>query len=112
VTVVYPFLPAAEVTDEVVDERGASSRPGPPSVRFDRCDRFPGVLFLAPSRTPFRQLIADLVHRWPRPPPYGGEFADPVPHLTVAHQGRSNRTRRSGTSRPGYRSRPPFWWRG
>jgi 2'-5' RNA ligase len=87
VTVVYPFLPVAALTEPVVDElRAIVAHRAAFEVRFARCDRFPGVLFLAPAPDePFRRLTAELVHRWPEAPPYGGEFADPVPHLTVAH---------------------------
>jgi 2'-5' RNA ligase len=87
VTVVYPFLPVAALTEPVVDQLRAIVEGRPAfGMQFSRCDRFPGVLFLAPEPDePFRRLTADLVHHWPEAPPYGGEFADPVPHLTVAH---------------------------
>ncbi|WP_405877300.1 2'-5' RNA ligase family protein [Streptomyces sp. NBC_01384] len=31
-----------------------------------------------------RRLTEAMADRWPEAPPYGGQFADVVPHLTVA----------------------------
>jgi hypothetical protein len=63
--------------------------PGPHgsfAVRFDRCRRFPGVLYLAPTPDQaFRALTEAVVARRPEVPPYGGRFAEIVPHLTVAY---------------------------
>jgi 2'-5' RNA ligase len=59
--------------------------------RFDmaltRTDWFgDDVLWLAPEPDqPFRALTAALWARYPQAAPYGGEFDDVVPHLTVAH---------------------------
>lgn len=58
----------------------------PFTVRFDRCRRFPGVLYLAPTPDqPFRTLTEAVAARWPEAPPYGGQFAEIIPHLSVAH---------------------------
>ncbi|MEU6383499.1 2'-5' RNA ligase family protein [Streptomyces bauhiniae] len=55
-------------------------------VRFERCGRFPGVLYLAPEpATGFRRLTEAIAERWPENPPFGGQFDEVVPHLTVAH---------------------------
>jgi 2'-5' RNA ligase len=85
VTVVFPFLPAARVDDgtcAVLDELFARHRSF--DVRFEKCGRFPGVLYLAPVPDgPFRRLTEAVVERWPEAPPYGGKY-DPHPHLTVA----------------------------
>ncbi|SPF07190.1 hypothetical protein SMA5143A_8038 [Streptomyces sp. MA5143a] len=54
-------------------------------ARFDHCGRFPGVLYLAPEPDAgFRSLTEAIVERWPEYPPFGGQFDDVVPHLTVA----------------------------
>jgi hypothetical protein len=54
-------------------------------VDFHRLDRFPGTLWLAPEpAAPFRELTNRLVERYPEYPPYGGSFAEVIPHLTVA----------------------------
>lgn len=56
-------------------------------MRFDRCGRFPDVLYLVPEPdTPLRRLTEAIAHRWPETPPFGGEFPDDVPHLTVAQR--------------------------
>jgi 2'-5' RNA ligase len=54
-------------------------------VVFARLDRFPGALWLAPEPAqPFARMIEALMRRFPDYPPYGGEFREIVPHLTVA----------------------------
>ncbi|WP_345558302.1 2'-5' RNA ligase family protein [Nonomuraea rosea] len=87
VTVLVPFLDADRVDAGVIDElRGLFGGHGSFAVRFDRCRRFPGVLYLAPTPDQaFRALTEAVVARWPEVPPYGGQFAEIVPHLTVAH---------------------------
>ena len=57
----------------------------PFDVSFAALDRFPGTLWLAPDpHEPFREMTAALVARFPEHRPYGGVFAEVVPHLTVA----------------------------
>jgi 2'-5' RNA ligase len=59
----------------------------PFDVRFERLDRFPGTLWLAPEPSgPFVAMTELLVARWPECPPYGGVFSRVVPHLTVAQR--------------------------
>jgi 2'-5' RNA ligase len=86
VTVLFPFLDAGRVDDGVCAEVGeVLARHRPFEVRFERCGRFPGVLYLVPEPdVPFRRLTESVVERWPETPPFGGRFADVVPHLTVA----------------------------
>jgi 2'-5' RNA ligase len=56
-------------------------------VRFERFDRFPGTLWLAPEPSePFVTLTETLVARWPGHKPYGGIFKTITPHLTVAQR--------------------------
>ncbi|MFJ6080386.1 2'-5' RNA ligase family protein [Streptomyces sp. NPDC092369] len=84
VTVLFPFLHADAVDDAARAALGelAARRPAF-DLRFERCGRFPGVLYLAPDPdTPFRRLTEAVVERWPEAPPYGGKY-EPVPHLTV-----------------------------
>jgi 2'-5' RNA ligase len=84
VTVLFPFLHADAVDDAARASLGelAARRPAF-DLRFERCGRFPGVLYLAPHPdTPFRRLTEAVVERWPQAPPYGGKY-EPVPHLTV-----------------------------
>ena len=45
----------------------------------------PRVLCLRPEPDePFRAMTAALVAAFPEHPPYGGKYADPIPHATVA----------------------------
>ncbi len=87
VTVLVPFLDVDRVDSAVLDDLstligGHRSF----TVRFDRCQRFPDVLYLAPTPDqPFRALTEAIVARWPEAPPYGAQFSEITPHLTVAH---------------------------
>lgn len=85
VTVLYPFLDRARIDDRVLTRLDGIAALWPAfDVRFAACARFPEVLYLAPEPgAPFRLMTADIVREWPEAPPYGGRFADVVPHLTV-----------------------------
>ena len=90
VTLLYPFVPA-EVVDEEVLERVRDVVAACPVFRFalEEVGWFDGgVLYLAPSPDePFVRLIAGLAERFPAYPPYGGAYELVVPHLTVATNG-------------------------
>ena len=85
VTVLYPFKSPRELTVEVIrnlDELFAKF-PGF-SASFAESRRFPGVLYLSPEPVEtFRHLTGIVTERFPETPPYGGEFADVIPHLTL-----------------------------
>lgn len=87
VTVLAPFLQIDRIGPTVAgDLRSLIGEHSPFTVRFGGCRRFPDVLYLAPTPDqPFRALTEAIVARWPEAPPYGGQFAEVVPHLTVAH---------------------------
>ena len=54
-------------------------------LQLSEARRFPGVLYLAPEPAAALRALTDaVVSTWPEAPPYGGRFADVVPHLTVA----------------------------
>lgn len=87
VTVLFPFLDESR-TDEPVHSALADIVGSHPAfdLRFERCGRFPEVLYLAPDPdTHLRQLTGAITDRWPEAPPYEGRFAEILPHLTVAH---------------------------
>lgn len=86
VTVLFPFLDADRIDLGVRSAIGeVLGRHQPFSALFGHCGRFPGVLYLAPEPdTHFRRLTEAIVERWPENPPFGGQFDDVVPHLTVA----------------------------
>jgi 2'-5' RNA ligase len=86
ITLLYPFRTPerldAALHRELADLFGQTSA-------FDfsltQLATFPGVLFLAPEpAAPFIALIRALMARFPDTPPYGGAYAQIVPHLTVA----------------------------
>jgi len=58
------------------------------AARFAQVDRFPGTLWLVPEPAePFVRMTEALAARFPEFPPYGGLYANIVPHLTVAQSG-------------------------
>jgi hypothetical protein len=86
VTILFPFVPAARVDDELL--RGLRVLFADfPSFRFELrdCRHFPAVLYLAPQPLePFVSLTEAVVAAYPEFPPYEGAFDSIVPHLTAA----------------------------
>ena len=87
ITLLYPFLPPAEIDDTTVaDLRRLLSTFEPFPFHLAATGRFPGVLYLAPEPAePFVAMSDAIAKRWPEAPPYGGKYPSTVPHLTVAH---------------------------
>ncbi|GAA1401070.1 2'-5' RNA ligase family protein [Kitasatospora putterlickiae] len=89
VTVLYPFLPAHRLDAGVLGDLGELlAAQGAFDLAFTHCGDFPGVHYLAPSAgaaARLNALTAAVAARWPEHPPYGGRFAEVVPHLTVAY---------------------------
>jgi 2'-5' RNA ligase len=86
VTVLFPFVAPAWIDAAMLDRIAEVARAsGPFDYRFSRIAWFgDDVLYLAPDEpTPFRDLTARLWEAFPTNPPYGGQFADVVPHLTI-----------------------------
>ena len=86
VTVLYPFMPPAQLTPEVL-ARAADALCGlvPFHFQLGQVERFPGVLYLAPQpAAPFIALTEALARTFPAYPPFGGVHDRIVPHLTVA----------------------------
>lgn len=86
VTVLYPFVPPEEVDDAVVSRLLGAVRDVPSfDCVFSRCAWFRDeLLWLAPDPDePFRALTAALWRAFLDHPPYGGAYADVVPHLTI-----------------------------
>lgn len=87
ITLLYPFKPSDEVDETVIDNlRGCFVRFGPFRFSLDETRRFPvEVLYLAPVPDgDFRRMTEAIWERYPETPPYGGKFANVIPHLTVA----------------------------
>jgi 2'-5' RNA ligase len=96
VTVLFPFLPPAEIDDGVLAglTEAVATVPGF-ATTFERVDWFgEDVLWLAPSpAAPFVALTAAVQARFGLAP-YGGAYGDePVPHLTVGHDAPAERLR-------------------
>jgi len=91
VTLLYPFKPPNELGTEVMErlvELFQSFQSF--DVSFARAKRFPGVLYLAPEPDEtFRRLTEKIAKHFPETPPYGGKFAEIIPHLTIADVGNS-----------------------
>lgn len=84
VTALGPFLPDPD--DEASDKVAQMVAETPPfDFVLDRIATFPnGVIHLVPDpEGPFRSLTARLVEAFPQCPPYGGQFDDVRPHLTL-----------------------------
>ena len=85
VTLLFPFVPAEELTPAIVERvRADLAGVAPLDLVFDRTGRFPGVAYLAlADLAPVDALIARLAAAWPAYPPYGGVYARVIPHLTL-----------------------------
>jgi hypothetical protein len=86
VTVLYPFVPHARLTNEVRDAVSVNFGAIPAfHYRFDRVARFGSTtVYLAPEPADSFVGLTNAVHaRWPEHPPYGGMHDVVVPHLTV-----------------------------
>jgi hypothetical protein len=89
VTVLFPFVAAAQVDGWVHDAlTQLFGRMAGFAYRFERADRFDDTtVFLAPDPSDrFSALTEAVTTRWPEFPPYGGVYAEVVPHLTVGDQ--------------------------
>ena len=89
-TVLFPFVPPAgidEATRTTLRELLSSVTTFDFSLVATRwfADT---VVWLAPDPdAPFRVLTQAVADAFPAYPPYGGQFPDPVPHLTIADRG-------------------------
>jgi 2'-5' RNA ligase len=86
VTILFPFVAAAEVDDSLVEDlRALFGKHDAFAFALDECRHFPHVLYLAPEPAePFRRLTEAVAAAYPAHPPYGGVFEEVIPHLTVA----------------------------
>ena len=88
VTVLYPFFHPDSLSPELLADL-RSLFLGYRRFRFSLggvCG-FPDVVYLAPEPlSPFDALTKGAAARFPETPPYGGAFANPVPHLTIAQR--------------------------
>jgi 2'-5' RNA ligase len=87
VTVLYPFVPLEQVTDDVIERLAAIARGVTCfTYRLRETKRFPVALYLAPDPdTSFAALTDRVFREFPDYPPFDGKFTEVVPHVTVAH---------------------------
>jgi 2'-5' RNA ligase len=88
VTILYPFMPPADVDDGVIAQLRAVAESVPRfGFRLKDTRRFTvGSLYLAPEPGASFSRLTDAVYRaFPDYPPFGGKFDTVVPHVTVAH---------------------------
>ncbi|NUT18736.1 MAG: 2'-5' RNA ligase family protein [Hamadaea sp.] len=88
ITVLYPFLPPEQLTDDALAAVAEVCAATPRFTTKLASVRWFGdaVVWLAPEPDqPFRDLTDALWRRFPQAPPYGGTFDDVVPHLTIGH---------------------------
>lgn len=86
VTVLFPFMPPSDVGASVLERLAAAVSSVPSAaVVFARTRWFgTDVLWLAPEPpTVFTALTEAVVAAFPGWSPYGGEFDEVIPHLTV-----------------------------
>lgn len=87
ITILVPFMDPAQVTTAVLTKaREALMEVSAFEFSLRRVEHFPTTAYLAPEPpSPFVAMTSALVRVFPEFPPYGGEHASVVPHLTVAH---------------------------
>jgi hypothetical protein len=89
VTIVHPFAPLPTLGADELAALEAAARSVPAfTLRFARTAWFDDtVVYLEPEPVePVLSLIAAVVVEFPDFPPYGGAYAEPVPHLTLGHE--------------------------
>jgi 2'-5' RNA ligase len=89
-TVLYPFVEPSAIVDEVCARLAAAvASVAPFDCTFRGCGWFDqDVLWLAPEPVgPFQALTTSVWRAFPDHAPYGGEYDDLAPHLTVAQRG-------------------------
>ena len=87
VTVLYPFMPPAQVDADVIETLRQVAASVPVfDYRMRETRRFPVALYLAPEPDHHFSALMDRVFQaFPDYPPFEGKFATVVPHITVAH---------------------------
>ena len=84
ITALGPFVPDLD-SESAAEVARIAAVTAPFEIAMDRIDTFPnGVIHLVPDPDlPFRDLTARLVAAFPDCPPYGNQYPDTRPHLTL-----------------------------
>lgn len=93
ITLLYPFLPSSQINSLEISKLERLFVQVPAfHLTFSETRRWPDVLYLHPSPPePVKALMNLLFENYPLLPPYGGEIADPTPHLTIAQMSDARR---------------------
>jgi 2'-5' RNA ligase len=85
VTLIIPFTDSSEVDDLLEPLGRVLTAFAPFELELRETARFPGLIYLRPEPAdPFVAITEALAQAFPCFPPYAGEFAEIVPHVTVA----------------------------
>src|SRR5215467_1617553 len=85
ITLLHPFCAPHALATEIKILREVCESITSFAFSFTEVRRFPATAYLHPDKPEmFIEITRTLVERWPEYKPYGGAFADVVPHLTVA----------------------------
>ncbi len=86
VTVLFPFMSPELLNSDVYQRLGAIfAQHEPFEFVLTKVDEFPCVIWIRPiPDQQFRELRDAVWREFPEYPPFGGEFPDPQPHVTVA----------------------------
>jgi len=86
ITILFPFLDEQLIDGRVKEDLQAlMARHQAFRTELRECRRFSSVLYAAPvPDVRFRSLTDEIAERWPQAPPYGGQFDEVIPHLTIA----------------------------
>lgn len=86
ITVLYPFMPRILINTQVLEQvRLAIACARGFAFHLAKVGRFPGTVYLTPQPSdPFVSLTHAIVRAFPSYPPYRGQHAAAIPHLTVA----------------------------
>jgi 2'-5' RNA ligase len=85
VTLIFPFADSAGADDLLEPLGRVFGAFAPFEIALRQTARFPGLLYLRPEPTEsFVAITEALVNAFPDFPPYAGEFAEIIPHVTVA----------------------------
>lgn len=89
ITLLFPFMSPELVTPSVrASVSKLASSVAAFSFKLGPIKRFPGAVYLAAEpAAPLVALVQQLARLFPEFPPYGGQHAAIVPHLTVAQAG-------------------------
>lgn len=88
VTLLYPFAPSDELTEELLEETRAffAQRKGF-ELELTHLAWWPAVVYAVPEPDAvLRDWMRALFARFPRWPPYGGEHPEVIPHATLGEE--------------------------